>query len=237
MYEDELLQQQEEQALANNAAQNEILSKEDEEINRQIEQANKERREFNERLKKEEKKLDHFVRASHENEIPLIKTFAEQDSQFRKKFWEEKELERIENMKKEMQVQAENKERVLRMLGDKEQFESEIHAARKADFDKRVSEFMVELNVAREKKLKERREQRKQERRAAYLKQIEEKKKREEEEKRRKEDEEKRRKQDEVAEKQRKREQEIEQKLLRERQQQVCIFFILIFTRIYKTNI
>ncbi len=211
-------------ALANSAAQNDILSKEDEEINRQIEQANKERREFNEKLKKEEKKFDHFIRACHENEIPLIKAYAEQDSQFRKKFWEEKEIERIENMKKEMQVQAENKERVLRMLGDKETFESEIHAARKADFDKRIGEFEVELNAAREKKLRERREARKQERRAAYLKQAEEKKKREEEEKRRKEDEERRRKQDEIAEKQRKREQEIEQKLLRERQ--VCPSFI-----------
>jgi translation initiation factor 3 subunit A len=215
------LQQQEELALANSAANNEILSKEDEEINRQIEQANKERREFLERLKKEEKKFDHFIRACHEVEIPLIRTYADQDAAYRKKFWEEKEVERIESMKREMQVQAENKERVLRMLEDKEGFEGEIHAARKAEYDRRMAEFVVELAAAREKKLKDRRETRKLERRAAYLKQIEEKKRREEEEKRRKEDDERRRKQDEMAEKQRKREKEVEEKLLRERQ--VCV--------------
>ena len=217
LYEDELLREQEELNLANSAAQNEVLSKEDEEINRQIEQANKERREFLERLKKEEKKFDHFVRACHENEIALVRTHAEQDATYRKKFWEEKELERIENMKKEMQVQAENKERVLRMLQDKESFESEVHAARKEEFDRRMVEFTLKLNAEREKKLAERREQRKTDRRAAYLKQIEERKKKEEEEKRKREDEERRRKQDEIAEKQRKREREIEEKLQRDK--------------------
>jgi hypothetical protein len=117
--------------------------KEDDEINRQIEQANKERREFNEKLKKEEKKYDHFVRACHENEIPLIQKFSEQDAETRRKFWEEKEIERIQNLKEEQKILAENRERLLRMSSDKEHFLSQIHAARKADYDKKIEDFKV----------------------------------------------------------------------------------------------
>lgn len=231
MYEDDLALQEEQQLNQQNQA-NEILSKEDEEINRQIEQANKERREFLERLKKEEKKYDHFVRACHENEIPLIKKFADDDAAFRKKFWDEKEIERIENMKREQQLQAENKERLFRMLQDKEQFEKQVHEVRQEEFNRRMSEFQVQLNAAREKRLLERKEQRKQERRAAYLKQIEDKKKKEEDEKRKREDEERRKKQDEIAEKQRRREREIEEKMAKDRQTTDRVRYLL--TKKYK---
>lgn len=134
-YEDELLRQQRAIAAAN--------EKEDDEINRQIEQANKERRELVEKMKKEEKKYDHFVRACHENEMPLIVKFSEQDAEIRKTFWDQKEIERIENLKEEMRVQAENKERLLRMSGDKDSFLSLIHAARKAEYEKKIEDFRV----------------------------------------------------------------------------------------------
>lgn len=117
--------------------------KQDDEINRQIEQANKERRELIEKMKKEEKKYDHLVRACHENEIPLIQKFSEADAEKRKIFWDEKEIERIENLKEEMRVQAENKERLLRMSADKDSFLSLIHAARKAEYEKKIEEFKV----------------------------------------------------------------------------------------------
>lgn len=120
-----------------------ITQKEDDEINRQIEQANKERRELNERLKKEERKYDHLVRACHENEIPLIVRFSEQDAEARKKFWDEKEIERIQNLKEEMKIQAENKERLLRMSADKDSFFNNIQEARRADFEKKMEEFKV----------------------------------------------------------------------------------------------
>ncbi len=93
--------------------------KEDLELKKQIEQANREKKELMDRLKKEEKKFDHFVRACHEVEIPVLSKLAGEDSEARKKFWEEKEVERIENLKAERQLQAENRDRLLRMQTDK----------------------------------------------------------------------------------------------------------------------
>ena len=91
-------------------------------------------------------------------------------------------LERIENLKKEREIQAENRERLLRMVVDKEAFEKIIHAARREEYEKRMAEFKIKLANAREQKLLERKETRKQERRAAYFKEIEDRKRREEDE-------------------------------------------------------
>ncbi len=186
---------------------------EDIELKKQIEQANREKRELMERLKKEEKKFDHFVRASHEVEVPVLAKLAEEDSQLRMKFWDEKEVERIENLFKERQLQAENRDRLLRMKQEKENFEHIIHAARKEDYERKLQEFEVKLKAAKESKLLERKEKRKLDRRNEYFRDIEAKKKREEDEKRAREDEEKKRKLDEQAETQRKREREMEERM------------------------
>lgn len=93
--------------------------REDLELKKQIEQANREKKELMDRLKKEEKKFDHFVRACRETEVPMLNKLASEDSEARKKFWEEKELERIENLKREKKLQAENRERLLRMETEK----------------------------------------------------------------------------------------------------------------------
>ena len=202
---------------------NEILAeiemnneKEDDEVKKQIELANKEKKELMKRLKKEEEKFDHFIRACHENEVSLWLKFADEDAVNRTKFWEEKELERIENLKNERKIQAENRDRLLRMKTDKEKFENIIHAARREEYEKKMAEFNVKLAAAREAKLAERKEKRKQDRRTAYFKEIEDRKKREEEERKKREDEERRRKADEQAEKQRQRERDIELKLQRQ---------------------
>lgn len=197
----------------------ELMNEKDDEVKQQIEKAKRELKELTERLKKEEKKFDHVVRACYEVEIPMRIKLGEEDAVNRKKFWEEKEVERIEDLKKEQQIQAENRERLLRMVVDKDAFEKIIHSARKEEYEKRLAEFSAKLTAARELKLSERKEKRKVERRTAYFKEIEDRKKREEDEKRMKEDEERRRKQEEQAEKQRKREREIEEKMERERQQ------------------
>ena len=186
---------------------------EDLELKKQIEQANREKRELNERLKKEEKKFDHFVRACHEAEMTALTKLAVEDADLRKKFWEEKEIERIESLKKERQLQAENRERLLRMDADKKSFESVIHAARREEYEKRLAEFKTKLEVAKENKLQERKEKRKLDRRNAYLKEIETKKKREDEERMKREDEERKKKLDEQAEMQRRREREIDERL------------------------
>lgn len=186
---------------------------EDIELKKQIEQANREKKELMERLKKEEKKFDHFVRACHEVEIPILSKLADEDSQTRMKFWEEVEVERIDNLKKERQLQAENRDRLLRMKEDKENFEKIIHDARKEDYEEKMAEFQVKLKAARESKLAERKDKRKLDRRNEYFADIEKKKKREEDERRAREDEEKKRKLDEQAEIQRKREREMEERL------------------------
>ena len=180
--------------------------------------ANKEKKELTKRLKKEEEKFDHFVRACHENEIPLVEKLSEEDALARKKFWEQKEVERIENLKQEQLVQSENRERLLRMVADKEKFEKIIHAARREEFEKKMVEFEAKLVAARETKLAERKEKRKQDRRAAFLKEIEDRKRREEDERNKRDDEERRKKLAEQAEKQRQREREIEEKLNRQQQ-------------------
>ena len=93
--------------------------KEDLELKKQIEQANREKKELMDRLKKEEKRFDHLVRACHEAEIPVLTRLAQEDTEIRKKFWDEKEIERIENLNKERQLQAENRDRLFRMINDK----------------------------------------------------------------------------------------------------------------------
>jgi translation initiation factor 3 subunit A len=123
-------------------------------------------------------------------------------------------------LQREQQVQAENRERLLRMLEDKQKFEQLIHGTRREEFERKKAEFEAKLTAAREAKLAERKEKRKADRRAAYFKEIEDKKKREEDERRAKEDDERRRKQDEQAEKQRQREREIEEKLARQTRDQ-----------------
>lgn len=193
---------------------------EDIELKKQIEQANREKRELTERLKKEEKKFDHFIRASHEVEVPLVNKLAEEDAQQRLKFWDEKEVERIENLFKERQLQAENRDRLLRMKEEKEKFENIIHAARKEDYERKLQEFEVKLRAAKEAKLLERKDKRKQDRRNEYFREIEAKKKREEDEKRAREDEEKKRKLDEQADIQRKRERELEERMAQKEKEQ-----------------
>lgn len=191
--------------------------KEDLELKKQIEQANREKKELMDRLKKEEKKFDHFVRATHEYEIPILTKMAQEDSELRKKFWEEKELERIENLKGERELQSENRDRLFRMNEDRESFESKIHAARREEYEAKLDEFKAKFEVAKENKLQELKEKRKQDRRNAYFKEIEARKKREEEERKKKDDEEHQRKLDEQSEKQRIRDREIEERL-RERE-------------------
>ena len=147
---------------------------EDDEVKKQIELANKEKKELMKRLKKEEEKFDHFVRACHENEIPLVEKFSAADALLRKQFWEKKEVERIENLKREQQIQSENRERLLRMSADKDKFEKIIHGQRREEYERRRAEFEVKLAAAREAKLLERKEKRKLDRRTAYFKEIEE---------------------------------------------------------------
>ena len=180
---------------------------------KKIEQLRKERREIDEKLKKEERKVDYMVRACHEVEIPLLVIAAEKDAIERRIYWDEEEIKRIENLRVERAVQAENRDRLLRMINEKDEFFNKIMEAREEEFKRNLENFQAKLKVERERKLAERKEQRKQKRHQEYLEEIAEKKKREEDSRRAREDEERRKKLDEQAEKQRAKEREIEEKL------------------------
>jgi translation initiation factor 3 subunit A len=179
---------------------------------KQIERLKREKKELDEKLKKEEKRVDHFVRASHENELPLLLKSADEDARMRREYWEKKECERVELLLKERQIQAENRDRLLRMVNDKDAFLDILSRARNDDYQKKMKEFKDKLEAAREVRMAERKEQRKLERKTKYYKDLEEKKKRDEDERRAREDDERRRKLDEQAEKQRAKEREIDEK-------------------------
>ena len=180
---------------------------------KKIEDMIKAKREEDKRLKKEEEKVDYFVRACHEVEIPLSMAAAEKDGEERRVYWVNEGIEHIENLKKERMIQAENRERLLRMLADKNDFFQKIVSTREEEFKKSLESFEAKLRNERERKLAERREERKQKRKQAFFDEITEKKKREEEIRRKREDEERTKKLDEIAEKQRAKEREIEEKL------------------------
>lgn len=190
----------------------EVLDGEQEQKLKQIEQLKKEKKDQEDKLKKDAKRLDHFVRACHEVELPIIIKQTEEDAQARKTYWEQKEAQRIENLAKERKIQAENRERLLRMLPEKEIFIGILTKSRTADYETKLDEFNAKLETLRTEKLAERREQRKIERKQKYYKELEERKKRDEEDKKRREQEEHNRKLAEQAEKQRQRMIEIERK-------------------------
>ncbi|KTF78987.1 hypothetical protein cypCar_00030453 [Cyprinus carpio] len=97
---------------------------------KQVEQLEKEKKELQERLKNQEKKIDYFERAKCLEEIPLIKKAYEEQRIKDMELWELQEEERICNMKMEREKALEHKQRMSRMMEDKENFLSKIKAAR-----------------------------------------------------------------------------------------------------------
>ncbi|XP_063047400.1 eukaryotic translation initiation factor 3 subunit A [Engraulis encrasicolus] len=197
---------------------------------KQVEQLEKEKKELQERLKNQEKKIDYFERAKRLEEIPLIKKAYEEQRVKDMELWELQEEERISNMKVEREKALEHKQRMSRMLEDKENFVSKITAARSFIYEEKLKQFEQRLVEERKKRLEERKKQRKEDRRNAFYRAKEEeaqriheeqlKKEREEaeriEQEQREEEEreyqEKLRKLEEQERKQRARQQEIEER-------------------------
>jgi translation initiation factor 3 subunit A len=185
----------------------------DNDNDRKIDEMIKAKMESDRRLKKEEEKVDHFVRACHEVEIPLLSATAAKDAEERGEYWTNQGIEHMENLRKERTIQAENRERLLRMLSDKSDFFQKIVDAREEEFKNSLKSFQAKLQVERERKLAERKEDRKQKRKQAYYEEIANRKKMDEEIKRAHEEKERNKKLDEIAEKQRAKDREIEEKI------------------------
>uniref|UniRef100_A0A673I5L1 Eukaryotic translation initiation factor 3 subunit A n=1 Tax=Sinocyclocheilus rhinocerous TaxID=307959 RepID=A0A673I5L1_9TELE len=141
---------------------------------KQVEQLEKEKKELQERLKNQEKKIDYFERAKRLEEIPLIKKAYEEQRIIDMELWELQEEERISNMKMEREKALEHKQRMSRMIEDKENFLSKIKAARSFIYEEKLKQFQERLVEERKKRLEERKKQRKEDRRKAFYHQKEE---------------------------------------------------------------
>uniref|UniRef100_A0A673K1W5 Eukaryotic translation initiation factor 3 subunit A n=1 Tax=Sinocyclocheilus rhinocerous TaxID=307959 RepID=A0A673K1W5_9TELE len=141
---------------------------------KQVEQLEKEKKELQERLKNQEKKIDYFERAKRLEEIPLIKKAYEEQRIKDMELWELQEEERISNMKMEREKALEHKQRMSRMMEDKENFLSKIKAARSFIYEEKLKQFQERLVEERKKRLEERKKQRKEDRRNAFYRQKEE---------------------------------------------------------------
>ncbi|XP_030628916.1 eukaryotic translation initiation factor 3 subunit A [Chanos chanos] len=141
---------------------------------KQVEQLEKEKKELQERLKNQEKKIDYFERAKRLEEIPLIKKAYEEQRVKDMELWEQQEEERINSMKVEREKALEHKQRMSRMMEDKESFVSKITAARSFIYEEKLKQFQERLVEERKKRLEERKRQRKEDRRNAFYRQKEE---------------------------------------------------------------
>lgn len=141
---------------------------------KQVEQLEKEKKELQERLKNQEKKIDYFERAKRLEEIPLIKTAYEEQRVKDMELWELQEEERISNMEMEREKALEHKDRMSRMMEDKENFLSKIKAARSFIYEEKLKQFQESLVEERKIRLEERKRQRKEDRRKAFYHQKEE---------------------------------------------------------------
>lgn len=141
---------------------------------KQVEQLEKEKKELQERLKNQEKKIDYFERAKRLEEIPLIKKAYEEQRVKDMELWELQEEERISNMKVEREKALEHKQRMSRMIEDKENFLSKITVARSCIYEEKLKAFQARLVEERKKRLEERKRKRKEDRRNEFYRMKEE---------------------------------------------------------------
>merc|ERR1719193_684469 len=180
---------------------------------KQVEQLEREKKELQAKLKAQEKKVDHFVRACHLEEIPLLNKEYEEYSKADKEWWVEQETERVAQLKQERKSALEHQKRLARMSQDKNDFIKTLKEERKSLYKAKLKEFDDEIKDERVKRLGARKAQRKEERRSKYIKDKEEAAQKESEERMKRErEEEKQKAQEEYEERMRKLEEMEEKK-------------------------
>ncbi|XP_075071656.1 eukaryotic translation initiation factor 3 subunit A isoform X2 [Mixophyes fleayi] len=157
---------------------------------KQVEQLEKEKKELQERLKNQEKKIDYFERAKRLEEIPLIKKAYEEQRISDMELWEQQEAERIDTLMLEREKAVEHKNRMSRMMEDRDLFESKLKSARQSVYEEKLKQFQERLAEERKARLEERKRQRKEERRITYYSRKEEEEQRIKDEQMKKEHEE-----------------------------------------------
>ncbi|XP_075698794.1 eukaryotic translation initiation factor 3 subunit A [Rhinoderma darwinii] len=149
---------------------------------KQVEQLEKEKKELQERLKNQEKKIDYFERAKRLEEIPLIKKAYEEQRIMDMELWEQQEAERINTLMLEREKAVEHKNRMSRMLEDRDSFVSKLKSARRSVYEEKLMQFQDRLSEERTTRMEERKKLRKEERRVTYYKNKEEEEQRIQEE-------------------------------------------------------
>merc|ERR1712168_1209083 len=188
-------------------------------MEKQIQHLEKEKKEQLEKLRQQEKKIDYFERAKRCEEIPLLIKQAEKDSIEAKAFWEQQENARIEELKSEREEALKHRDRLTRMMEDKDKFLDEMKSERESLYMEKLAEFEKLLAEEKAARLAERRAKRKEERRVKWhiQKKEEAERKKAEELQRNKEEEERmemerKKKEAELAEEQAQKLKEIEEK-------------------------
>ncbi|RZF44083.1 hypothetical protein LSTR_LSTR013138 [Laodelphax striatellus] len=172
---------------------------------REQEELMKERKEMQQKLKSQEKKVDYFERAKRIEEIPLLQKMFQEKQIEDRKYWEQKETDRIAELVAERKLAVEYKERCARMAADKDLFLAKLRAERNSAYQDNLKAFEARLKEEREKRLVQRRAERKEQRRrewreekerAEQQRREEEQRKKEEEEQRKREEEERKRREE-----------------------------------------
>ncbi|KAG6476185.1 hypothetical protein ZIOFF_065421 [Zingiber officinale] len=179
----------------------------------------KERQELEKKLQKLAKTMDYMERAKREEEAQLIEQAFQQRLVEEKILHEREQLKEIELSRQHHAGDLQEKNRLARMLGQKEIFQQKIVIRREAEYNQLKKEREDKINQIVTMRKREREIKRKllyylksEEERLTRQQEEEEARKREEEERRKIEDAERKAKLDAIAERQRQRERELEEK-------------------------
>ncbi|XP_027349299.1 eukaryotic translation initiation factor 3 subunit A [Abrus precatorius] len=179
----------------------------------------RERQEMEKKLQKLAKTMDYLERAKREEAAPLIEAAYQQRLVEERILHEREQQQEVEVSKQRHEGDLKEKERLARMIGNKEIYQERVVSHRQAEFNRlrrereeRISRILQARRQEREKMRKLKFYLKLEEERQQKLREEEEARKREEAERRKKEEAERIAKLNEIAEKQRQRERELEEK-------------------------
>ncbi|CAJ1866076.1 unnamed protein product [Sphenostylis stenocarpa] len=179
----------------------------------------RERQEMEKKLQKLAKTMDYLERAKREEAAPLIEAAYQQRLVEERLLHEREQQQEVELSKHRHEGDLKEKERLARMMGNKEIYEVRVVSHRQAEFNRlkrereeRISRILQSRRQEREKMRKLKYYLKLEEERQQKLREEEEARKLEEAERRKKEEVERLAKLAEIAEKQKQRERELDEK-------------------------
>ncbi|GIY87898.1 eukaryotic translation initiation factor 3 subunit A [Caerostris darwini] len=138
-------------------------------LSKHIEQIKREKEIFLSRLRKQERKINHMERAKRIEEIPFLELQYQEEKVKNRNMWEQDENRRVQKFYLEQSRAMENKERILTMKDDLNEFIEKVKERNAFEYENNYKIFLHNLEEERQKRLLERKEQRKTERRNSWL--------------------------------------------------------------------